>query len=161
MIESCVDQTKNESPGTWEGTEVEQEWWNMRTKQDTRPTHHIKRGFKEILNFPSFESPMNQPVRRAVAAGDRRARSGRARMLEVTAYPCRQRRSGSAGGGPVEAAPSHNQISHLATPARARPNPSVNRSANGRPPWPGPGYAVHFPSPGQGVLPSSPGYLKR
>jgi len=36
------------------------------------------------------------------------------------------------------------------------PNPSLKRSANGRPPGPGLGYAVHFPSPGPGVLPLSP-----
>ena len=37
-----------------------------------------------------------------------------------------------------------------------RPNPSLKRSANGRPPGPGPRYGVHFLSPGPGVLPSSP-----
>jgi hypothetical protein len=43
----------------------------------------------------------------------------------------------------------------------SRPNPSVNRSANGRPPRPGRWYAVHFHRPGRGGLPSSPGYLER
>jgi hypothetical protein len=43
----------------------------------------------------------------------------------------------------------------------ATPNPSVNRSANGRPPTPGRWYAVHFHRPGAGGLPSSPGYLER
>ena len=44
-----------------------------------------------------------------------------------------------------------------AAPERAaRPNPSLKRSANGRPPGPGPRYGVHFLSPGPGVLPSSP-----
>ena len=37
-----------------------------------------------------------------------------------------------------------------------RPNPSLKRSANGRPPAPGRWYAVHFRRPGAGVLPSSP-----
>ena len=37
-----------------------------------------------------------------------------------------------------------------------RPNPSLKRSANGRPPAPGRWYAVHFHRPGAGVLPSSP-----
>ena len=36
------------------------------------------------------------------------------------------------------------------------PNPSLKRSANGRPPGPGLRYAVHFHRPGPGVLPSSP-----
>ena len=38
----------------------------------------------------------------------------------------------------------------------ARPNPSLKRSANGRPPGPGRRYAVHFRQPGPGVLPLSP-----
>ena len=38
----------------------------------------------------------------------------------------------------------------------ALPNPSLKRSANGRPPAPGRWYAVHFHRPGAGVLPSSP-----
>jgi hypothetical protein len=40
--------------------------------------------------------------------------------------------------------------------AAVTPNPSLKRSANGRPPGPGLGYAVHYPSPGPGVLPLSP-----
>ena len=41
-------------------------------------------------------------------------------------------------------------------PSRVRPNPSLNRSSYGRPPWPGLGHAVHSPIPGQGVLPPPP-----
>jgi hypothetical protein len=41
------------------------------------------------------------------------------------------------------------------------PNPSVKRSAAGRPPGPGWRYAVHCRQPGPGVLPSSPAYLER
>ena len=37
-----------------------------------------------------------------------------------------------------------------------RPNPSLKRSANGRPPGPGRRYGVHFRQPGPGVLPLSP-----
>jgi hypothetical protein len=40
--------------------------------------------------------------------------------------------------------------------ARETPNPSLNRSANGRPPGPVRWYAVHFHRPGPGVLPLSP-----
>jgi hypothetical protein len=36
------------------------------------------------------------------------------------------------------------------------PNPSLKRSANGRPPGPVWRYGVHFRQPGPGVLPSSP-----
>ena len=46
---------------------------------------------------------------------------------------------------------------HPSGKRRARmPNPSLKRSANGRPPGPGRWYAVHFHRPGPGVLPSSP-----
>ena len=38
----------------------------------------------------------------------------------------------------------------------ALPNPSLKRSANGRPPAPGRWYAVHFHRPGAGVPPLSP-----
>ena len=41
-------------------------------------------------------------------------------------------------------------------PRELMPNPSLKRSANGRPPGPGLRDAVHFLSPGPGVLPSSP-----
>ena len=37
------------------------------------------------------------------------------------------------------------------------PNPSLNRTSYGRPPWPGLRYAVHYLSPGQGVLPPPAG----
>src|SRR5712691_13464061 len=40
--------------------------------------------------------------------------------------------------------------------AKPAPNPSLKRSANGRPPGPVWRYAVHFRQPGPGVLPSSP-----
>ena len=46
---------------------------------------------------------------------------------------------------------------HPSGKRRARmPNPSLKRSANGRPPGPGRWYAVHFHRPGPGVLPLSP-----
>jgi hypothetical protein len=38
----------------------------------------------------------------------------------------------------------------------ATPNPSLKRSANGRPPDPVWRYAVHFRQPGPGALPLSP-----
>ena len=41
-------------------------------------------------------------------------------------------------------------------PAPVKPNPSLKRSANGRPPGPVWRYAVHFRQPGPGVLPLSP-----
>jgi hypothetical protein len=44
---------------------------------------------------------------------------------------------------------------------RVLPNPSVKRSAAGRPPGPVWRYAVHCRQTGPGVLPSSPAYLER
>ena len=44
-------------------------------------------------------------------------------------------------------------LAHL--PRALMPNPSLKRSANGRPPGPVWRYAVHFRQPGPGVLPSS------
>ena len=44
----------------------------------------------------------------------------------------------------------------MAPTPSALPNPSLKRSANGRPPGPATGYGVHFPAAGPGVLPLSP-----
>jgi hypothetical protein len=44
----------------------------------------------------------------------------------------------------------------LSSTCRVGPNPSLKRSANGRPPGPVWRYPVHFRQPGPGVLPSSP-----
>ena len=57
---------------------------------------------------------------------------------------------------PSGEAESHSCKSTLASlPRELMPNPSLKRSANGRPPGPFCG-AEHFPQPGPGVLPSSP-----
>jgi hypothetical protein len=45
----------------------------------------------------------------------------------------------------------------VSPPARVLPNPSLNRSTNGRPPSPVWRYTVHFRQPGLGVLPLAPG----
>ncbi len=45
----------------------------------------------------------------------------------------------------------------LARRTQLRPNPSLNRSTNGRPPGPVWRYTVHFRQPGPGALPSVPG----
>ena len=46
----------------------------------------------------------------------------------------------------------------ISTPNAARHNPSLNhRTRYGRPAWLGLGYAVHFPSPGQAVMPQRSG----
>jgi hypothetical protein len=43
----------------------------------------------------------------------------------------------------------------------ARPNPSVEPTPNSVAAWPGGGYVVHFPSPGQGATLSGSSHLKR
>ena len=44
------------------------------------------------------------------------------------------------------------------TSRRVRPNPSLNhRTPHGGLSWPGLGYAVHFPSPGQAIPPQGSG----
>jgi hypothetical protein len=58
-------------------------------------------------------------------------------------------------------APARRRTRQAKPPSTALPNPSVKRSANGVPPSPGHGYAVHSPWPGLGGTPSSPAYLKR
>ncbi len=46
--------------------------------------------------------------------------------------------------------------SHVIAIPPVLPNPSLKRSANGRPPGPGRWYAVHFHRPGPGGLPLAP-----
>ena len=60
--------------------------------------------------------------------------------LRVQWLSARRLPVGQAGGVPSSG-----------TPCNALPNPSLKRSANGRPPGPGRRYAVHFRQPGPGV----------
>ncbi len=79
--------------------------------------------------------------------------------------PCRTHGVARRRGVPRLLCPQRGAVGHvpcqqrhaLHRGARVQPNPSLNRSANGRPPAPGRWYAVHFHRPGAGVLPSSPG----
>ena len=97
-----------------------------------------------------------QSVHRAIAAyvhPDFIARE--LRRLEYVARTGRQRgargnRCGRAG------VTKPLQVNYYCLPCAALPNPSLKRSANGRPPGPVWRYAVHFRQPGPGVLPSSP-----
>ena len=50
----------------------------------------------------------------------------------------------------------NSRAASIAPLRHAGPNPSLKRSANGRPPGPGRQYGVHFCQPGPGVLPLSP-----
>ena len=62
----------------------------------------------------------------------------------------------SCRGAQREAESRSHEILSCCQPRKLMPNPSLKRSANGRPPAPGRWYAVHFHRPGAGVLPSSP-----
>ena len=62
----------------------------------------------------------------------------------------------SCPGAELEAESHVCKCTLVCLPCALMPNPSLKRSANGRPPAPGLRYAVHFLSPGAGVLPSSP-----
>ena len=46
-----------------------------------------------------------------------------------------------------------NKLKTVGRRCKLMPNPSLKWTRNGRPPWPRLWYAVHFLSPGQGVLP--------
>jgi hypothetical protein len=62
-----------------------------------------------------------------------------------------------ARSGLLRVAPRRLRQSFARAAAKTRPNHSLNRTRYGRPPWPGLRYAVHFLSPGQGVLPPRAG----
>ena len=76
----------------------------------------------------------------------------RGRRLQDTVRIGRQRGAGGPGGTQSRAAKPCYAPSLRSTKA-ALPNPSLKWTRNGRPPRPGLRYAVHFLSPGQGVLP--------
>jgi hypothetical protein len=97
---------------------------------------------------------------RGAAGSSRSSRRFCADGLNTWRATLRQRAAGSSFGSPTGIA-TPGCIRRCGTLRTARPNPSVKRSANGRPPGPGHRYGVHFPWPGPGVLSSSPAYLKR
>ena len=77
------------------------------------------------------------------------------RRLECTARHGLRRGAGGSSGRPREiTGPWQAQPRRLT--GAALPNPSLKRSANGRPPGPVWRYAVHFRQPGPGALPLSP-----
>jgi len=58
-------------------------------------------------------------------------------------------------------ATGHGQGHSLGDTSTALPNTSFEARPNGKPPSPGPRYAVHYLWPGLGVLPSVPPQLER
>ncbi len=96
-----------------------------------------------------------QSVRRAAVASVFAYAASLGRRLEDVAHYIRQRGAGS-NCCPPPGITRPRQVQRIAPRRTSRPNPSLKRSANGRPPSPGRWYAVHFLRPGLGVLPSSP-----
>ena len=105
----------------------------------------------------------------AASSARRSMKTGRASVRGPTSYalhrsPTRARhmerlKSQVSSDQPTS---SHRKLLSVSVPTSiafcraVRPNPSLKRSANGRPPGPGRWYAVHFHRPGPGVLPLSP-----
>ena len=87
----------------------------------------------------------------AGTVGDRQRRTGKA----VGCRCGRQRRRGVSSRH-LSSRRAEGRVRPVCSPRALMPNPSLKRSANGRPPAPGRWYAVHFHRPGAGVLPSSP-----
>ena len=85
--------------------------------------------------------PMQGAVRQAISS---------ARAADAGYRDC------SCRGAEREAQSHACKFTLASLPRELMPNPSLKRSANGRPPGPVWRYAVHFRQPGPGVLPSSP-----
>ena len=124
--------------------------YGTRKENDLAPQHQIEP--PNCVGNADF-----QLVRRAAAASNTAVEHCRQqRRYEYTACQAQQR---GAGGdwctppGVTGASQAHLQRTAGAAPL---PNPSLKRSANGRPPGPVWWYAVHFHQSGPGVLPSSP-----
>ena len=94
-----------------------------------------------------------QSVRRPAASGAVAASPGRASGGEMIVTTQVARTASRFGGRAKVAFGTRNRGSLLRA---VLPNPSLKRSANGRPPGPVWRYAVHFRQPGPGVLPLSP-----
>ena len=114
--------------------------------KDEEPLCHIERAH-------CVGSTGVQPVRRAAAISvGASALSQVPRRLEYVARHGSQRGAGRICGRST----GHWQVQRWHASGATLPNPSLKRSANGRPPGPGRRYGVHFRQPGPGVLPSSP-----
>jgi hypothetical protein len=93
-----------------------------------------------------------QSVRRAAAASACTSNHSRQRRLENRTHHGQQRGAGSLCRPPAK----DSKITSLTNHRASMPNPLLKRSTNGGPPGPGLRYAVHFLSPGPGVLPLAP-----
>ena len=143
-----------------------------RQRQPTRPGQWCR----SILHSPVLACyrcrPLSSHVRPHQNQSVRQVRQSSALDANSRRHRVRQGFAGAAMGG-ISAPPRRPQPQHLSAcfgapriqvmnlnthsgSSPVRPNPSLKRSDNGRPPGPGRWYAVHFHRPGPGVLPSSP-----
>ena len=129
--------------------------------QQTRPSAAPQPRDAVSPGDASCPRPMQRPSPSAPAAQLRRAAALFAAPRFARRSPCCVRRG---GGYATAQAGSRDGVAWVArlwntgarrAPSRVRPNPSLKRSANGRPPGPAWRYAVHFRQPGPGGLPSS------
>jgi hypothetical protein len=77
-------------------------------------------------------------------------------MIAVAALADANLREFEAQESAVVAFSLHQCMNNHWSLRSVRPNPSLKRSANGRPPGPAWRYAVHSRQPGPGVLPLAP-----
>ncbi len=121
-----------------------------------RPTVNGKEPACHIVPVDCVGTSGFQSVRRAVAASAFPGFMGcQRRRLEYVPRIARQRGAGGTCCSP-SGIPGPWQAHRYCLPSTVLPNPSLKRSANGRPPGPVSRYGVHFLLPGPGVLPSSP-----
>jgi hypothetical protein len=153
-------------PRAWGQVPVELSAWQSTTltrqKTPTLRRAGAARNSKDKEPVCQFERPhcvggtSVQSVRRAAAMSAGASTLGQVpRRPECAAGRGSQRGAGSTCNGPrVVTGPG--QAHRLHTLGAALPNPSLKRSANGRPPGPVWRYGVHFRQPGPGVLPLAP-----
>ena len=129
---------------------------------------------RQQVNFPSSLVSVSRQAAVALGAGFVSQCFGPAAVRSAGASFClvrggRQRRGASAWPArsgllliwSTKVNNTGGTLRTLPLPHSVMPNPSLKRSANGRPPGPGRWYSVHFHRPGPGVLPSSPAELER
>jgi hypothetical protein len=118
------------------------------------------------IHWRSFNAPIQKPKYKNHAGTCRSSRHiiglvHRRMGSRVSGRQAVPRHSVAAPRGAAPSVWSRHRRAPSISLCRVRPNPSVKRSANGRPPGPGRWYAVHCHQPGPGVLPLSPAYLER
>ena len=114
---------------------------------------------------PHQTSDLRWKYRFSVSSSGRRSQQSRhrskpVRRLECVATHGQQRGPGSLGAGP-SGVTGPWQAHHPRSPLAVLPNPSLKRSANGRPPGPGLRYSVHCLSPGLRCLTPRTAQLER